>query len=220
MQHAHSRLRIAAAFAIPLLITSGCFRSAYYAAMEQIGKPKREILADRVRAGQEDQREAEEQFLTTFELFKQTTGFDGGDLEDTYTKMDRAYQRSEDRAERVRTRIDSIEQVAGDLFEEWEAEISLIESASLRRGSEKRLAETRKRYATLVRAMRRAEERMDPVLRAFRDQVLFLKHNLNAKAIASLQSEVVAIEDDVAALIQEMRASIREAESFLASVEN
>jgi len=35
-------------------------------------------------------------------------------------------------------------------------------------------------------AMRRVEDRIDPDLRAFRDQVLDLKHNLNVRAISSL----------------------------------
>jgi hypothetical protein len=53
------------------------------------------------------------------------------------------------------------------------------------------------------------------VLAGFRDQVLFLKHNLNAKAIASLQSNVLAIEDDIAVLIRDMEASIKEADEFI-----
>ena len=61
---------------------------------------------------------------------------------------------------------------------------------------------------------------MDPPLRAFRDQVLYLKHNLNARAIASLQGELRAVESEVAALVREMERSIREADSFVASLGN
>ena len=67
--------------------------------------------------------------------------------------------------------------------------------------------------------MKRAERKIDPVLNAFRDQVLYLKHNLNAQAIASLQSELVSIESDVARLIKEMDASIREANEFIATMQ-
>ncbi len=63
--------------------------------------------------------------------------------------------------------------------------------------------------------MKRAEKKIDPVLLVFRDQVLFLKHNLNAQAIASLQGELVSIKTDVASLISEMEASIREADAFI-----
>jgi len=66
--------------------------------------------------------------------------------------------------------------------------------------------------------MRRAEDKMDPVLVVFLDQVLFLKHNLNAKAIASLQDELVAVEEDVALLVKDMEESIAEAEWFISTM--
>jgi len=59
---------------------------------------------------------------------------------------------------------------------------------------------------------------MDPVLSAFRDQVLYLKHHLNARAVASLQDELEAIETDVASLVAEMEASITEANTFISSM--
>jgi hypothetical protein len=187
---------------------------------ERFGQHKRDILVSRVRSGQEDQREAEEQFLTTYQVFKEVAGFDGGDLEEVYDRMNREFLRSEERAERVRKRIDSIEDVAEDLFREWQGEIELISSRDLRRRSETSLRDTRQRYDTLIRAMKRAEARMDPVLVAFRDQVLFVKHNLNARAISSLEGSVSEIESEVEQLIQDMRRAIREAEVFLESMES
>ncbi|MEN8160446.1 MAG: DUF2959 family protein [Myxococcota bacterium] len=119
----------------------------------------------------------------------------------------------------MRDRIRSIEEVAGDLFEEWEDEIGQISRADLRRRSSQRLAETRGRYERLITAMKRAKRKMDPVLTAFRDQVLFLKHNLNASAIASLEESSVEIQGEVDALIRDMQKSIREADAFLAELE-
>ena len=63
--------------------------------------------------------------------------------------------------------------------------------------------------------MTKSSLEIDPVLLAFRDQVLFLKHNLNARAIASLQTELVSVEANVASLIKEMEASIGEADAFI-----
>jgi hypothetical protein len=204
---------------LSLLWTGGC-RSAYYGAMETLGREKRHILVDRVADGREEQRAAQEQFQTTLDAFKAVTGFEGGDLEDVYRRLDREYQGSEERAAAVRSRIGSIEQVAGDLFDEWEDESDEISSASLRRGSEQRLRETRRSYEQLIAAMRRAESRMDPVLQAFRDRVLYLKHNLNARAIASLEGDLAGIEADVERLVADMNASIAEAEAFLAKLES
>jgi len=204
---------------VPLLAfaLAGC-TSAYYGAMEQVGVHKRDILRDRVEAGREDQREAQEQFASTYEEFKALTGYDGGDLETVYRKLDADYEECRDRAADVHDRIESIETVGEDLFDEWEAEIDQISNAGLRRDSEAKLRRTRTQLAELVAAMRRSEAKMEPVLGAFRDQTLYLKHNLNARAIASLEGTVGEIEDEVAALIAQMEESIRESERFLASL--
>jgi hypothetical protein len=63
--------------------------------------------------------------------------------------------------------------------------------------------------------MRRAEQRMEPVLNTFRDQVLFLKHNLNARALAQLDQTNRTLEADISRLVSDMEASIREAENFI-----
>jgi pyruvate-formate lyase len=186
--------------------------------MEQIGREKRHILESRVEASREDQEEVQEEFKTTFELFKEVTDYDGGDLERFYTRMEAQLERSESKAEDVRERIRSIERVAKDLFDEWTGEIAEISRADLRRESESQLRATRSRYDKMIAAMKRAEAKMDPVLTAFRDQVLFLKHNLNASAIASLERSTADIESDVAALLREMQASIAETEVFLATL--
>jgi hypothetical protein len=195
----------------------GC-TSVYYSAMEQIGREKRHILESRVEASREDQEEVQEEFKTTFELFKEVTDYDGGDLEHFYNRMHAQLERSEGKADDVRERIRSIERVAKDLFDEWTGEIAEISRADLRRQSESQLRATRSRYEKMIAAMKRAEAKMDPVLTAFRDQVLFLKHNLNASAIASLERSTADIESDVAALLREMQASIAETEEFLATM--
>jgi len=216
--------RLVVAFVVALLsfATFGCQSAVdgvYYSVMEGVGREKRHILRDRVESGQEDQREAQEQFQSAYESFKQVSGYDGGDLEALYQRLDDEYQRSEARAQDVRDRIDSIERVATDLFDEWAEEIGQIHDPSLRNSSAQRLAETKRDYATLIAAMKRAAAKMTPVLTAFHDQVLYLKHNLNARAISSLDQNVREIEGDVAALIREIGASIAEAESFLASMD-
>jgi hypothetical protein len=108
--------------------------------------------------------------------------------------------------------------VSEALFEEWEEELEQYSNESYRRTSEKQLRRTQKQYKKLIGAMKRAEKKIAPVLTAFRDQVLFLKHNLNAQAIASLQEELVSVEQNVASLIKEMEASIAEADVFIKSM--
>jgi hypothetical protein len=196
----------------------GC-SSVYYGTLERVGIQKRHILADRIEDGREAQQDAQQQFQDAFERFKTATSFEGGDLEATYRALSGELEDSEARAADVRERIASIEQVAGDLFEEWEGEIAQISRADLRQKSKVQLQQTKTRYGKLLAAMKKAERRMDPVLVAFRDQVLFLKHNLNAKAIASLESQASGIQSDVDALVRDLSASIREADAFLATLE-
>ena len=66
--------------------------------------------------------------------------------------------------------------------------------------------------------MKRASGKIYPVLSVFHDQVLYLKHNLNAQAIASLQGELVTLEHNVDQLVREMEDAIREADRFIAKL--
>jgi len=200
-----------------VLIVFGC-ETAYYGTMEKLGYHKRDLMVNRVESARDAQEDAKEQFESALEKFSSVLQFDGGDLEDKYDQLKTAYDRSSARAQAVRDRIDSVEDVASDLFEEWETELSEYSSDSLRRSSAQKLKQTRRQYSQLIGAMKRAESKMDPVLTAFNDQVLFLKHNLNARAIASLQTELISVESEVNALIKDMNASIKEADAFISTM--
>lgn len=199
------------------LAATGC-KSAYYGTLEQFGKHKRDLLVERVEDARDDQQEAKESFQSALERFSALTGFEGGELQKAYATLSDEYERCSDEAQDVEERIRSVEEVAGDLFDEWEEELGQYSDAKLRRASEDQLKATRGRYQELIGAMRRAESKMQPVLGAFRDRVLFLKHNLNAQAIASLKGEVGTLEQDVARLIREMDAAIVEANEFIESM--
>ncbi len=198
--------------------TFGC-QTIYYDAMEKIGYHKRDLMVSDVEKARDAQQEAKEQFKSALDRFTKTLNIEGGELQDKYDVLNAEYEQSEAKAQAVRDRIASVEDVSEALFEEWEAELNEYSSAALRRNSQKQLTQTRTQYAQLIKAMKRAEKKMDPVLAKFKDQVLFLKHNLNAQAIASLKSELVSVEGNIASLIKEMEASIKEADSFIASME-
>jgi hypothetical protein len=205
------------ALLLPLLLTAAC-SSAYYSTMETFGFEKRDILVERIEDGRDAQEAAKDEFQSALAAFKAATGFKGGDLESLHDKLDGRLTACESRAAAVEGRIDAIEEVADDLFDEWKEESGQYTSSELRAQSEKLLRDTKERYGSLLSAMKRAEATMAPVMDAFRDQVLFLKHNLNAQAISSLAGNVAAIEDDVARLVADMEASIEEADAFIASM--
>ncbi len=205
------------AILLAALTLTGC-QKAYYGTMEAFGVHKREILVDRVEEARDDQEEAKEEFQTALDKFTSVVTVPSSELRAKYDELNAQLKRCDGKAEDVRDRIAAIESVAEALFTEWEAELEQYSSADLRRRSEATLEQTRERYDDLMAAMKRAESKMEPVLVAFNDQVLFLKHNLNAQAIASLQGEVAGIEQDVAALIAEMTAAIAEANEFISQM--
>ncbi|GAL07809.1 hypothetical protein JCM19237_6991 [Photobacterium aphoticum] len=200
---------------LSLATLTGC-QSAYYSAMEQVGIHKREIMVDRVEEANEAQQEAQEQFTSALDALKAVTQFDGGELETVYNQINDQYEASSDAAERVSERIAAIEDVANALFDEWQDELSLYTSATLRRDSERKLNATKASYNRMLSAMHRAEKKMTPVLNTLRDNTLYLKHNLNAAAIGSLQGEFSNLQRDIQRAITDMEAAIAESERFIA----
>ena len=204
--------------ALCLLMLTQC-STVYYEAMDKVGVHKRDILVKRVDKAKDAQEATKEEFANALEQFQSVVSFDGGDLQREYERLNAAYEASAEKAAAVKSRNDDVENVAKALFKEWRAELKEYSNASLRASSQQQLAETEARYRQLMAAMRRAESRMGPVLRTFRDQVLYLKHNLNARAIGALRVELAGVEANTAALIREMNVSIAEAQRFIASME-
>jgi hypothetical protein len=200
------------------LAVFGC-QTTYYKGWELFGKEKRHLLKDNVEKARDEQEKASEQFKDALTRVKEIYGFDGGDLEDFYNKLSRDYDGCKRRAEAVEGRIDTVEEIASDLFDEWENEIDDITNAQLKAKSRQSLEETKVRYDRLSDAMIKARDRMDPALHHLQDYVLYLKHNLNAQAIGALRQEVDDIEVEVAALIKDMTKSIQEADEFLKTLE-
>jgi uncharacterized protein YoxC len=205
------RLTLCLSLLLPL---AGC-KAAYYGTMEKFGYEKRDILVDRVEDARDEQEQAKTQFTSALDQFKAVIDFEGDDLEAMYKELDKGYKKSKDAASDVGDKIDSVESVAKALFEEWEEELNAYNSEELRAISAKRLDETRSRYEQLIGAMERAEATIPPVLSSMQDQVLFLKHNLNAQAIASIQGTAEGIQKDIQSLITEMQKSIDEANAFI-----
>ena len=203
---------------LPLLFVLGGCSALYYSSMKKLGKEKRDILVNRIKDGKEAQEEAAEKFKTALEAFQEVTKFDGGDLEKMHKKLNKQMEEVDGRARKVHDRVQSIDKVANDLFKEWGGEIEKMSEGKLKAESRKLLRDAGNRQETLIRQMRSSEEKMTPVVQAFRDQVIFLKHNLNARAISSLKKSVLEIDDDVKALILDIEKSNREADRTIAGL--
>jgi Skp family chaperone for outer membrane proteins len=202
-----------------VVLLSGC-QSAYYAAWEKVGVEKRDILIDRVEDAKESQEDAQLQFSSALDEFSQLINFNGGELQGIYEQLKDQFEASEDSAASVTARIDKVESVAEALFDEWQQELQKYTNATLKRDSQRKLKDTQRRYQSLLNAMRKAESKMNPVLSALRDNVLYLKHNLNASAIGALHGEFNGVKKEINQLVSEMNKAIAESNSFISNMKS
>lgn len=208
------QIALATLLTVSALLTAGC-QSVVYSAYESFGVHKRDLLKKRVVAARDDQKETQEQFKDALTRLKEITKFEGGELEKAYSTLKAEYDGCVSGAETVRKRIRDIETVSSDLFAEWEKEIGEINTPTLKESSRRQLTETRQRYDELHRALAAAEQSMAPVLSQFKDYVLYLKHNLNAQAVASLKGETAGIQTEITRLLEQMNRSIARADEFI-----
>lgn len=200
-----------------MIAMSAC-SSLYYNAMEQVGVHKRDIMVERVKSARDAQEAAKTQFRDALEQFRSVVAVSGGDIEKQYTRLDGVLRKTENSANNIHQRIAAIEDVSRALFREWRREIAQYRNKNYKAISREKYKRTQGEYKELISAMKKAEARLEPALRPLRDQVLFLKHNLNARAIAGLAAELDNIESQVQRLIMEMEAAIERADHFVSDL--
>src|SRR5262245_53906241 len=216
--HARHRLLVLLAIVSATVTGLGC-DSIYYKTMKSFGKEKRDILVNRVKDARTSQDEAQKEFKSALERFQAIVAVDGGSLEDKYKKLNDELERSEDRANRVKDRINAVRDVSKDLFKEWEDELGKYSDRKLRQESEREMRETKRRTEALIASMAKVQTRIEPVLKPLRDRVLFLKHNLNARALGALTKELDTMRTGVDELVADMQRSIAEADAFIHDME-
>lgn len=209
-----ARLVLAAALALAAVPAAGC-SSVKYSFWEMLGKEKRDLLKSAIHGLVDDQNEAKQKFGTALDRVKALTSFQGGELETEYEKLKSANEGAVSSAKAIDSRISEIESVSSDLFSEWQKEIGQMQTPALRQDSERKLADTKSRYATMHSSMLASRRSMDPALTLLNDQVLYLKHNLNAAAIGSLGDSMADVERSIASLQRSIEKSIREAQGFI-----
>lgn len=210
----YHRIRFFVLITFLLAGLGGC-QSAYYGALEKVGIAKRDVLVDRVVAARKSQDEAQTAYVDALEQFRSVVAVDGGNLEATYHRLKGRLEQAQARADAFSARIDAVESVADALFREWSAELKQYQDAGLRARSKTAQERTRVRYQAVQQAMRRAEASFKPALAGLNDQVLYLKHNLNAVAIGAIKNELPRMQDDAERLRRDIEHSSSEADRFL-----
>ena len=197
-----------------LLALTGC-ASVQYSALEKVGIHKRDILVDRVEDARDAQSETREQLVTAYEELSALVGHEGGELEKKYERLSKEVDRSRKATQDLDEHLSDIDRVSEDLFDEWESELDLYSSAALRSDQERKLAQARRQFLMMRDRMQTARNRVDPVMAVLTDNVLFLKHSLNAQALAALRGQTAVLEGQVDALIRDMQVAIEEADAFI-----
>lgn len=194
---------------------SGCANSMYYAGMEKAGFHKRDIMVSRVHKVQESQIETQEEFKSALEQFGSLVTIKDTNLKEAYEKFNNEYEDVKEAAEDLSTRINKLEDVSLALFEEWEEELNLYKNQKLKAQSQKNLKDTKSRYTKMMKSMRTSEKSMKPILDTLQDNVLVLKHSLNAQAIGALQGEFGTLKKEISNLLDKMTISIKASDTFI-----
>ena len=209
-------LQILKTGAMLLLFASltGC-ASVKYSALEKVGIHKRDLLVDRVEDARDAQTDTRENMVSAYEKLSSLVGYEGGELEDKYEQLKGAVEDADDATEKLDERLTDIDRVSADLFEEWESELDLYTSQKMRADQEQKLGLARRQFGEMRSRMQNARDRVDPVMAVLNDNVLFLKHSLNAQALAALRGQSAALEGQVNALIRDMQLAIDEADAYI-----
>ena len=185
------------------------------ASIDYMWKEPRDVLVDRVEDARDSQQDAAEEFRDALSEFKAVVNMPETELERQYNKLNSAFKRSQKAAGEITERVDRVVAASNRLLDEWRGELDDYNDPALRRLAEQQFDQTRDQAGQLIASMREIENRMQPVLASFQDQVLYLKHNLNLSAIAALEGEASVIESNVDLLIADMNRSIAEADAFI-----
>lgn len=211
----HSSLLISMATIAGLALISGC-TTIYYNFWETLGKEKRELLRDNIAAASDDQKEVADEFQDALQRLKATYGIRGPkELETAYEAAKDEYERASAKADALHARVERIDEIAGDLFDEWEGEMQSISDPKLKQRSRQSLHKTKKRFRDLSNALKEVDKSVEPVLVRLKDNVLYLKHNLNAQAIGSLDTEIRDIEKGIENLVSKINSATKASQQFI-----
>jgi DNA-binding transcriptional regulator YbjK len=204
-------------FLLLALLCTSC-STVYYNFWEFLGQEKRELLQSELENITEDQSDAKDEFADTLSKIRSEYSYKEGKLEKTYDELSTDYNSLNDNAKSLSKRIEKAQEIASDLFSEWKSEAKKITNTKFRKDSLSKRVITMTKFKLTVKAIKNVESKMKKVLVKLNDRVLFLKHNLNAKAIGKVKIELMNIEGDIIALIKQINESNEQANSFIKDI--
>ena len=104
--------------------------------MDKLGHHKRDLMVSDVKKARDAQQDAKEQFKSALDRFTKTRNIQGGELQEKYDVQNGEYERSGQRAQAVRDRIASVENVSDALFNrQMGSGLAILHFTSRRRNS-------------------------------------------------------------------------------------
>ncbi len=195
------------------LFTTSC-EPRSYRIWEFLGWEKREILSSEVENVGENQKEIKEDFQSIYERIKTEYDYERDEIDDLYDQLKSDYEKAKNKADRIKASSKKIRQIAKALFAEWEEEAMAISNKNYRKDSLVKLRQAQARFKHLSASLHRSESQLDRVLVQLNDQVLYLKHNLNAKSLALFESEIKLVKNEIDELIKAIEKTIQYSQTF------
>jgi Mg2+ and Co2+ transporter CorA len=181
--------------------------------------PDFDVLETRIEQYREVQQAALQQFEATGQQLSGWSSHEVTDLQALYAATAQQDDASIEVAIEVSAAINSIEEAAEAAFKEWQIAVDLNSDAQLRAESQKRLGETRQRYADMLQVLRQCEAKTSSVLAALNSNEEYFKDHLDPGEVASRQPQLNALRNDVQSLVYRMNIALDSTEAFINSIE-
>lgn len=217
MNHKEALPRAALALAVFFIAACSSTRTSFL--LFGGSKDAEEALIDSVRCARAEQAQSQEDFSAAFRLFQRLTAPQAVELEELDAELEDSIDECDEAAERLRERILEIRTDSSTLFTEWKAELEHFSGEALRKKSESMLVDTEERSQRVIAALEEIQGKMEPVLLKFHDYELFFNHNLNPRAIATLEDTYDDFDQELESLNEEIASAMNEMNAFLERLE-
>jgi len=178
-----------------------------------------QALVDSVRSAAVETEESQEDYGSALNLFQRLTAPQAVEIETLNEDFDEALEECQQRADDLAERLESVRTEADTLFQSWTQDLEHFSGDALRKKSEAMMVETQARAQRVITSLESVRASMTPVLLKLQDYSLFFRHNLNARAIATLEDTYKGFDSEFTALNQELEQARAEMATFLAGFE-
>ncbi len=176
-------------------------------------------LVERVHGAREQVSEVQTEFQTAFELFQRLTAPQAVELEELEDDFEDSFENCQEESEDLDGTLTAIRADSEKLFADWSADLERFSGDALRKKSETMMVETQERSQRVIASLESVQSKMEPVLMQLQDYALFFNHNLNPRAIATLEDTYDDFDAEVKAMRIEIEKAQEEMRSFLLALE-